>query len=224
MTQATKFTFDREFSKAGEVIGDLNRYRTQFTRTELEAAQEEGFLAGENSARIEEERRRTSVLQSLEQSLGALLPTLDAQSQALKKDAANLAYAGARAVAGEALRRFPEENLIALFAEMAATLRNEPALQISLPADDVETLTPLLHNAARAAGIASPLSIHASAAGTGLRLQWRGGALSESRETAIDEMRQAISNWLHLNDIQDEQLDLFDDLFSANHDHEGAPK
>lgn len=222
MSTATRYTFDREFGAGQTPASDVHRYRRHFTRDEVQAAQDEGFAAGEQSEMVRVERDRNAALQQIAAALQAFIPSLHSEAARLKNEAASLAFAASQAVAREALSRFPEEHVREVFADMAETLRGEPQVTLTVPATHREALEPRLRQMADAHGLAAMLEIngddqHAPGA---ITITWRQGVMHEDPALATGRVRAAIASWLAEEDAGELQLDLFDNLMSEETPHE----
>jgi flagellar assembly protein FliH len=181
MKNSVKFTFDTRFDERTAQAAD-KQVRKSFTADEIEA------LKGD--AR-EEGRRQADILatQALASSIGqvaaAVLAAMDAmndQVERLRAEAAGLALAAAKKLAGAALSHAPEAEIVEALNVALHQAIGEPRVVIRTPPALAKTLE------SRAAAIASEqgyegriqIAADNSLSGADCRIEWRGGGIERS--------------------------------------------
>src|SRR6185312_13599301 len=106
MTQARKFAFDTEFAPDGAILRDAAK---KITPEEIEAQSAQAYQKGKHDAVAQAEREAAAALQALADASSAILTRLDAESRAMREEAARVAIISARKIAGEALDKFGVE-------------------------------------------------------------------------------------------------------------------
>ena len=128
-TVSRPFGFDTEFDDMGGVRpGAVFRpAKRAYLPAEVEALTAQARLEGRQEALAETEAMRTMATAEIGRSIAAAAPALAALAQAHREQAAGLALAAARVIAGAALDRFPagplQEALEALGSEIDAAPR-----------------------------------------------------------------------------------------------------
>ena len=220
-----KFTFDTVFDATGHVVREDMGTRMTFTRDEVEEAKQIARNEGENSAVAQSEAAAAAALAQVATNLDQLIGRLNADASQLKGEAGALAFAAARAIAGEAFAAFPAENVTALLQEVMDELRSEPRVLAEVPPAVVDAVTAPLANAARQAGLNGALEVKANPDLTegSCRLVWSAGAVEERIDQLTLTVEDAIRRWLRAEDGDEAQLDLFKDAFASPTDQGAAP-
>lgn len=218
MAQARKFLFDRDFTRElpsapvqpveEEPPPDpatLPAYSEIDMAAIRAAARAEGFDAGKAEGLAEgstgAEAALAHAVAHAAEALEALLPELEAKIDAAQKDAAALALAMARRIAGVALARQPLAEIEAMVAQCLADLdpgrsasrvvvRCAEALAAPL-ADQVAALTQRLGFPGKVVVLADP-----GIADTDCRVEWADGG-AERNQAAIDaQVADSIARFL----------------------------
>jgi flagellar assembly protein FliH len=186
---ARKFTFDTEFAGSEDRMAPAARARQKRTLTAEEIERLEAS-AREDGANDAQARAAESVERAIARLAGEIRAALDqshAEVEALRAEAATLALAMARKLAGAALAALPA-------AEVEETLRQamhlavaEPRLTLRAAPAVVAALEPMLAGIAEAEGYDGRvlLAPDTALAGADCRIEWRGGG-SEHALAAID--------------------------------------
>jgi flagellar assembly protein FliH len=191
MKNSVKFTFDTHFDDRAAATDE--RARKSLSVDEIEMLK--------NGAR-EEGRRQADILatQALASSIGQVaaavlsaIDSMDAQIEHLRAEAASLALAAAKQLAGAALNHAPEAEIIEALNVALHQAIGEPRVVIKTPPALAKTLE------TRAAAIASEhgyegriqIAADSSLSGADCRLEWRGGGIERSHsliETALADL------------------------------------
>jgi flagellar assembly protein FliH len=142
LTQIRKFAFDTEFAPSGQVLREGPNTPRRWTPEEIEAERVAAYERGRSDALAEAERAAAAALADLAAAASATLTRLDAESRAMREDAARIAAASARKIAGAALDAFGAERAAAAIEAAMDTLRHHPRLLVKLSPEAAETLGP----------------------------------------------------------------------------------
>jgi flagellar assembly protein FliH len=191
MTSARKFAFDLEFAPDGAIVSDTAK---KLTSEEIEAQTTHAYARGREDALAEAERAAAAALAALGQSADALLARLNAETKAMRAEAAHVAFAAAKKIAGEALDAFgPERAAAAIDAAMIA-LRHQPRLVIKLAPAAVEAMRPRIGAMSEAQAYSSAVLVRAE---EGLRagevvIEWAEGVIVSDPEDAANRIQALI--------------------------------
>jgi flagellar assembly protein FliH len=195
MTASAKFTFDTEFRGPSDVVSDTARARQKQTLTveEIEAmcAKAEAKGANAASARAAENMERTTAL--LIVSLRAALDNSHAEIETLRAEAAKLALATARKIAGAALAACPAGEVEHALREAMHQALGEPRITLRAAPDVIAALEAKIADIAHEEGYDGRVMPAAdpAIAGADCRIEWRGGG-SERSQAAIDAALNAL--------------------------------
>jgi len=188
MAAAKKFMFDTDFRGNGRKAVD---------EAALEAARAEGFHSGFDQARREAEQQLGSLLSQLVRHGERLLAQQDERLADIEAQAAQLAIAAARGLAGAALADKPLVQLLTAARECLAHARHAPHLAIRVHESLVETVEGKLSGLARESGFAGRIVVLGEpdiAIGDG-RLEWADGGIAIERaqlDEAVDKAVRAV--------------------------------
>lgn len=143
MSTARKYGFETEFAADGKILSEHPSAR-RFAAEEVEKECAAAYERGKKDALAQAERDAAKALQALADAAGAVAARLDTESASMREEAARVAAAAARKIAGAALEQFaPDQAQAAIEAAMDA-LRHQPRLLVKLPAATAEVLRPRL--------------------------------------------------------------------------------
>ncbi|MBN9445693.1 MAG: flagellar assembly protein FliH [Bosea sp.] len=185
MASAKKFLFDTDFR---------GNSRKAVDEGALDAARAEGFHSGLDQARREADHQTGTLLSQLVRSCEQLLAQQDARLAAIEEQAAHLAVAVARGLAGAALADKPLVQLLAAVRECLGHARLAPHLVIHVHESLVETVEGRLGGLARETGFAGRIVVLGEpdiAPGDG-RIEWADGGLAIDRSQQDDAIEAAI--------------------------------
>ena len=155
--QHRPFTFDTVFD-AGRVIAPA-RAKTSYTPEEVRAAEAAAYAEGQASAVARAELDAAGALAAARAHIAAALEGLRALAHEHRTASAELALACGRAIAGEALVRFPEAAATAALDALAREIETEPRLLVRCAPDRAERLAGALEAAASGAGFAGAVLV-----------------------------------------------------------------
>ena len=142
MAQPRKFAFDTEFAADGEVLREGVALPKRMSAEEIAAERAAGYEQGKHDAMVQAERQAAAALEVIADAASAILTRLDTESRAMRDDAAHIASAAARKIAGAALDTFGAERAAAAIEAAMDTLRHQPRLLVKLSPEAAVVLKP----------------------------------------------------------------------------------
>jgi flagellar assembly protein FliH len=195
MGTISKFAFDTEFSPSGDVVREAPK---KFSAEEVEAECQAAYARGAQDATAQAERQAAAALQALADATKKLLGQLDSERQAMRNEAARLALAAARKVAGAALEAHGVERAAAAIEAVMDLLRHQPRLLVKLSPDAAEALKPRIDEMAQAHGYDATILVRTQA---GLKsgeviIDWSDGMLAMSPDDANAQIEALVETAL----------------------------
>jgi flagellar assembly protein FliH len=197
--KATKFAFNEEFTTErrtqsyGRRAADLERLRQ---------AEEEGYARGMLDGRRDTEQeaamRMAVAVEALAEQSAAVLARLDGQRAHFETEAAALAIAFARKLAGEAVAREPLAALESAAADCFRQLSATPHLVARVPADLVDRVKAVLDRLAHERGFQGRLVILGEPDMTAgdFQLEWADGGIGRDGRALERQVTDAITRHL----------------------------
>lgn len=139
MTQVRKYAFDTEFAPDGAIVKDAPK---RLTPEEIAAECAAAYERGKQDAVAQAERHTAAALQALADAASGVLTRLEAESQAMRAEAAQVALAAARKIAGAALDSFGHDRSAAAIEAAMDALRHQPRLVVKLSPAAADVLKP----------------------------------------------------------------------------------
>ena len=187
MTQLRKFAFDTEFAPDGAIVHDAARKQTA---EELEAQSAQAYQRGKHDAVAQAEREVAVALQALADASSAILTRLDAESRAMREEAARVALVAARKIAGEALDAFGVERAAAAIEAAMDGLRHQPRLVVKLSPEAAEALRPRIAAMCETHAYAGAILVRPEPSmGAGeVSIDWSDGVVTLNPDEAIQRI------------------------------------
>ncbi len=191
MTQIRKYAFDTEFAPDGAIVKDAPK---RLTPEEIAAECAAAYERGKQDALAQAERQTAAALQALADAASGVLTRLEAESQAMRTEAATVAIAAARKIAGAALDGFGHERAaVAVEAAMDA-LRHQPRLVVKLSPEAAEVLKPRIAEMCETHAYAGAVLVRAE---PGLRqgavtIDWSDGVIHMNPDDAAKRIQTLI--------------------------------
>jgi flagellar assembly protein FliH len=186
MRTATKFTFGTDFGEVG---------RRGTSEADLAAVKAEAFRAGEAQARLEAESQLNGLAHQLVRSCERLLAQEEQRSAAIEAQAARVAIATARALAGAALAAKPLGEIEHAVRECLAHARHAPHLVVRVNDAAVEEVEALIRRVAQETAFAGRLVVLGEPdimPGDG-RIEWADGGFAIDSERLSRLVEQAVT-------------------------------
>jgi len=196
--QFKPFAFDREFAADGTVLRDGERIKKVLTEAEAKAMADAAAAEARGSEEAEAARATADALKQVTGKLQALQARLDQESEALRQDAARLAMAAARAIAGAALERYGEETIEACVSEALADLRAEPRIAVRVAPHLADPVAERLYAFTDAEGLEGAVIVRADdEVGAGdCVIEWRAGAIERTAGEIETRIEDVVRKWL----------------------------
>lgn len=137
MTNIRKYAFDTEFAPDGAIMRES---ATRITPEQMQSASADGYERGKNDATAQAARRTAAALEAIADATSAVLTRLNAESHAMRTEAARIALAAAQKIAGAALDAYGVERAAQAVEAAMDALRHQPRLVVKLPPDIAEEL------------------------------------------------------------------------------------
>jgi flagellar assembly protein FliH len=185
--------------------------RKVLTDEDVAAARAEGFAQGQAQTNGEIDRSASESLRAIAGMMQMMLGRLSQEAQSLRVDAADVAVAAARVVAGSALDAFGEEAIADIVATATAQLRQTPRLVVRVAPNLVESIEQRLISCAREAGFSGEIAVRGdeAAASGDCALDWGDGTITYNREAAFEAIELAAQKWLTSAHSEGFQIDMF---------------
>ncbi|MES1199346.1 MAG: hypothetical protein ABUS48_05125 [Pseudomonadota bacterium] len=140
MAQIRKYAFDTEFGPDGDVVRESTTAPKRLTPEEIEAEGVAAYERGKQDGIVRAEQETAAALQALASAAAAIVNRLDAESRTMRGDAARIAMAAARKIAGDALDGFGAERAAHAVEAAMDALRHHPRLLVKLAPDAADAL------------------------------------------------------------------------------------
>lgn len=183
MSGIRKYAFDTEFAPDGAILSDVPK---KPTAEQIEAQIANAYERGKQDATALAERQAAAALEALAGAASAVLTRLDAESRAMRAEAAGIALSAARKIAGAALDQFAPERITAAVEAAMDALRHQPRLMVKVSPEALETLKPRIDEMCETHGYAGTVLLRAQAGlGKGeVLIDWSDGVVSSSPQEA----------------------------------------
>jgi flagellar assembly protein FliH len=210
--EATSYEFEPMFgegSPQGAARGQGRR--KALTEDDIAAAHAQGVAQGIAEANACIERASSEALRAIASLMQMMLGRLAGEAHSLRIDAADVAIAAARAVAGTALDAFGEEAVADIVSNAVAQLRDVPRLVVRVAPDLAETIEARLIGCAREAGFSGEIAVRGDpdAQAGDCVMDWGDGVITHNRDAAFAAIAQAGQVWLKSAQSEGFQIDMF---------------
>jgi len=200
------FAFDREFAADGTVLRDGDKIKKVLTEAEAKAMADAAAAEARQDEEADAARATAEALKQVTAKLQALHARLDQESEALRQDAARLALAAARAIAGAALEQYGEETIEACLTDALSDLRAEPRIAVRVAPHLADIVAERLYAFADQEGLDGAVVVRADdevSAGDCV-LEWRAGAIERTANEIEARIAETVRKWLADPDSQAE--------------------
>lgn len=191
MSNIRKYAFDTEFDADGGILAGSSR---RITPEEVQAATNDSYERGKGDATAQAARRTAAALEAIADATSAVLTRLDAESHAMRTEAARVAMAAAQKIAGAALDGFGVERAAQAIEAAMDSLRHHPRLVVKLPPDVAEELKPRITEMCETHAYASAILVRAE---PGLKtgevvIDWSDGVIAMDPADAAKRIEELI--------------------------------
>lgn len=195
MSTASKYTFDVEFRREGDLVSNAARARQKksYTTEEIDQLSARAREQGMKSGQVRASEQLAAEAASLVVMLRELLERTRQATDAVRQEASMLALAAARKLASAAIDQLPAADVEMTLRGALHQAIGEPRVVLNASSKAVEALKPQLDEIAAQEGFEGRLAIVAdpAMATADCRIDWRGGGAERSEgaiEAAIAEL------------------------------------
>ncbi|MBC7769815.1 MAG: hypothetical protein H7124_13620 [Phycisphaerales bacterium] len=193
MANIRRYAFDTEFAPDGAIVSSAPK---PLAPEEVEAERTVAYKKGAQDATAHAEREAAAALQALADAASAILTRLDAESRAMREEAARVALAAARKIAGAALDAYGAERAAAAIEAALDMLRHQPRLMVKLSPEAAAVLKPRIEEMAETHAYAGAVLVRTEVGlGAGeVVIDWSDGVIKLSPHDAarrIDALVEA---------------------------------
>lgn len=191
MSNIRKYAFETEFTPDGGIV---NTAPKKLAPEEVEVERQVAYKRGAEDATAQAEREAAAALQALADAASAVLTRLEAESQAMRVEAAHVAMAAARKIAGAALDAFGAERVAAAIEAAMDMLRHQPRLLVKLSPEAAEKLGPRITEMCETHAYAGAVLVRPQ---PGMRagevvIDWSDGVINMNPEDAAKRIEELV--------------------------------
>lgn len=185
MAEVRRFVFETEFARDGADACAAPKRPERFSRAEAEAMEQAAYQRGAQDAAAKAAQELAQSSAAAAQALTKLLNELGRERASLRAEAATLALAAARKIAGAALDSYSVDRIMASIDAALDALRHNPRVVITIAPSQVEALRERLQEAApHHAGAIIVRGAEGFAVGD-VSIDWGDGAVIDKSEDAL---------------------------------------
>ena len=190
-----KFTFDTVFAAGESVMSESARVRQKKTLTtaDLEKLQSESFVEGTKAGETRALENLTAEVANLSAAVREILNSSSIEIEAVRNEAASLAFVLAKKLAGHALSASPLGEVEAALRDVLHQAVGEPRLTVRTNPAMVDALKPEMDRIAHEEGFEGRVLLIADShfGPADCRMEWRGGGaerVQSNIESALEEL------------------------------------
>jgi flagellar assembly protein FliH len=203
---AQRFSFETEFTPAGDVLGGPNR--KFLSREEADRLAAKALADGEAKARQRAEVKGFASVDRIVAHLSPVSAQLAQLADALRRQAAELALIAAKRIAGNALDQAGEKAAADAISQAVRLLKNNPVVVVTLAAESLPEVERRMEQLRRqGSGAALSFVADPNAKPGDWRIEWAEGSIGFSREQVEATIDAIVS--ARLEDPVEPQLELF---------------
>ncbi|GGB66697.1 hypothetical protein GCM10007417_03070 [Glycocaulis alkaliphilus] len=197
-TRHTPFGFDRVFASDGTVLRDGDRVKRLLTLSEAQEKAEAAAAQALKADNAEAARAAAEALKTLTGRIQAILARMEAESEAMRADAARLAVVAARQIAGAALAAHGDETVLECARSIMDDLRAEPRIAIRVTPALADAIAERLYAEAENRGLEGAVVVRADEeVATGdCVLEWRSGSVERTASDIEARIAELVERWL----------------------------
>lgn len=195
MAAVRKYGFDTEFAPDGAIVKDAPKKPSP---EEIAAECAAAYERGKHDAVAQAERQAAAALQALADAASAVLTRLDAESRTMREEAAGIALAASKKIAGVAIDQFGVERAQAAVESAMDALRAQPRLVVKLPPQTADELKPRIAAMCETHAYAGAILVRAEPnlrAGE-VTIDWADGVITMSPEDASARITELVETAL----------------------------
>lgn len=195
MKKAVKFTFDTHFDGAAHVEDAAQaaaRMRKSYSGAEIEAIRAAAYEEGRQAGDVRAQQALAASIGQVAAAVAQAISIMDAEIETVRGEAANLALACARKLAGAALKAAPAEEIAEALRVALHQAVGEPRVVVKTPPQLAAALEKRATEIAAHEGYDGRMQFvpDATLSGADCRIEWRGGGM----ERALHTVEQALAD------------------------------
>jgi len=196
MKNSVKFTFDTHFDDRATEAADKNaRARKSLSPDEIEALKKDAREEGRKHADILATQAVASSIGQVAAAMLAAIEAMDGEIERLRAEAAGLALAAAKKLAGAALNHAPEAEIAEALTVALHHAIGEPRVVVKTPPALAKAIEQHAATIAAEQGFEGRIQIAAdsSLSGADCRIEWRGGGIERSHSLIENALADLIA-------------------------------
>ena len=194
---AKKFTFDTEFRSEGDLISNAARARQRkvYTQDEIDQMCARSRAEGLKAGQVRAAEAAAAAIVHLTEAVRTVLAGARSEIEAVREEAALIAFAAARKLAPVAIASFPSGDVEAALREAVHQAIGEPRIVLRASQNVVDALSESLADIAHEEGFEGRIvtKVDPAIAGADCRIEWRGGGAERSLASLEDAVGALIA-------------------------------
>ena len=192
-----KFTFDTEFRSEGDLISNAARARQRkvYTQDEIDQMCARSRAEGLKAGQVRATEAVAAGIVHLTDAVRTVLTGARGEIDAVREEAALIAFAAARKLASVALASLPSGDVEAALREAVHQAIGEPRIVLRASQNVVDALSESLAEIAHEEGFEGRIvtKVDPTIAGADCRIEWRGGGAERSLASLEDAIGTLIA-------------------------------
>jgi flagellar assembly protein FliH len=200
MKNSVKFTFDTHFDdRSTEAAAGNARARKSLSADEIEVLKKDAREEGRRQADILATQAVAASIAQVAAAMVAAIEAMDGEVERLRAEAAGLALAAARKLAGAALSHAPEAEIAEALTIALHQAIGEPRIVVKTPAVLAKAIEKHAADIAAEQGFEGRIQIAADStlSGADCRIEWRGGGVERSHSMIDNALADLIARRFH---------------------------
>jgi len=196
MRNSVKFTFDTHFDdRATEAAAGNARARKSLSADEIEALKGDAREEGRKQADILATQAVAASIGQVAAAMLAAIEAIDGEVERLRTEAAGLALAAAKKLAGAALSHAPEAEIVEALKVALHHAIGEPRVVVKTPPALAKAIEQYAAGIATEQGFEGRIQIVADSdlSGADCRIEWRGGGIERSHSLIENALADLIA-------------------------------
>jgi flagellar assembly protein FliH len=196
MKKSVKFTFDTDFDdRDGDVSGGDTRVRKSFSTEEIEVLKSDAREEGRKHADILASQAVAASIGQIAAAMLAAIQAMDGEVERLRVEAASLALAAAKKLAGAALSHAPDAEIVEALNVALHHAIGEARVVVKTPPALAKAIEGRAAEIAAEQGFEGRIQVAGdySLSGADCRIEWRGGGVERSHSVIENSLADLIA-------------------------------
>ena len=194
---AKRFTFDTEFRPEGDLVSNAARARQRkvYTQDEIDQMCTRSRAEGLKAGQVRAAEAVAAAIVHLTEVVRTVLAGARIEIEAVREEAALIAFAAARKLAPVAIAALPSGDVEAALREAVHQAIGEPRIVLRASQNVVDALSESLAEIAHEEGFEGRIvtKVDPTISGADCRIEWRGGGAERSLESLEDAIGALIA-------------------------------